>query len=81
MGEGEGEEDMEQELNEEEIVQVIIQLGNDILRNLGVEEPIDDVAVFFSDEFYIQFFQAAFPEIDFSQLTAGQDVNEMAENI
>lgn len=34
-----------------------------------------------SDEFYIQFFQAAFPEIDFSQLTAGQDVQEMAENI
>ena len=29
------------------VVQVIIQLGNDILRNLGVEEPIDDVAVFF----------------------------------
>jgi hypothetical protein len=50
---------------------VIIQLGNDILRNLGVEEPIEDVAVFFSDEFYIQFFQAAFPEIDFSQLTSG----------
>jgi hypothetical protein len=25
----------------------------------------------YSDEFYIQFFQAAFPEIDFSQLTAG----------
>ena len=74
----------EQELNEEEskrknpyshkpqhilVVQVIIQLGNDILKSLGVEEPIDDVAVFFSDEFYIQFFQAAFPEIDFSQLT------------
>ena len=60
---------------------MIVQLGNDILKNLGVEEPIDDVAVFFSDEFYIQFFQAAFPEIDFSQLTAGQDVAEMAENI
>jgi len=60
---------------------VIIQLGNDILRNLGVQEPIEDLAVFFSDEFYIQFFQAAFPDIDFSQLTAGQDEQEMAENI
>jgi len=60
---------------------VIVQLGNDILKNLGVEEPINEVAVFFSDEFYIQFFQAAFPEIDFSQLTAGQDEKEMAENI
>jgi hypothetical protein len=29
------------------VVQVIIQLGNEILRNLGVEDPIDDVAVFF----------------------------------
>ena len=48
---------MEQELDEEEsnhslkmnllVVQVIVQLGNDILKNLGVEEPIDDVAVFF----------------------------------
>lgn len=63
------------------VVQVIVQLGNDILKNLGVEEPINEVAVFFSDEFYIQFFQAAFPEIDFSQLTAGQDEREMAENI
>lgn len=62
-------------------MQVIVQLGNDILKNLGVEEPINEVAVFFSDEFYIQFFQAAFPEIDFSQLTAGQDEKEMAENI
>lgn len=60
---------------------MIVQLGNDILKNLGVEEPINEVAVFFSDEFYIQFFQAAFPEIDFSQLTAGQDEKEMAENI
>lgn len=39
------------------------------------------ILLFDSDEFYIQFFQAAFPEIDFSQLTAGQDVQEMAENI
>ncbi len=37
--------------------------------------------ILYSDEFYIQFFQAAFPEIDFSQLTAGQDEQEMAENI
>lgn len=59
-------DDDEEELNEEEIVQVILQLGNDILKNLRVEEPIDDVGVFFGDEFYIQFFQAAFPEIDFS---------------
>lgn len=62
-------------------MQVIIQLGNDILKSLGVEEPINDVAVFFSDEFYIQFFQAAFPEIDFSQLTPAQNEQEMAENI
>ena len=29
------------------VVQIILQLGNEILRNLGVEDPIDDVAVFF----------------------------------
>ncbi len=59
MDDGEDGNEEEQELNEEEskpfiniwilliVVQVIIQLGNEILRNLGVEEPIDDVAVFF----------------------------------
>ena len=63
------------------VVQVIVQLGNEILKNLGVEEPIEDVGVFFSDEFYIQFFQAAFPEIDFSQLTQGTSPQEVADNI
>lgn len=31
--------------------------------------------------FYIQFFQAAFPEIDFSQLEEANNEEEMAENI
>lgn len=34
-----------------------------------------------SDMFYIQFFQAAFPEIDFSQLEEANNEDEMAENI
>jgi len=29
------------------VVNAILELGNDILRSLGVEEKIDDVAVFF----------------------------------
>ena len=33
---------------------MIIQLGNDILKNLGVEEPIDDVAVFFRYAHFIR---------------------------
>lgn len=52
-----------------------------MLANLGVEEPIDDVAVFFSDQFYIQFFEGAFPDIDFSSLEEAQTEEEMAENI
>ncbi len=35
----------------------------------------------FSDGFYIQFFQAAFPEIDFTSLEAATNEQEMAENI
>ena len=29
------------------VVQAILELGNDILNNIGVEEKIDDVGVFF----------------------------------
>lgn len=49
------------------VIEAILELGNDVLKNIGVEERIDDVAVFFrylnlpsliqnSDMFYIQFF-------------------------
>jgi len=37
--------------------------------------------VIYSDAFYIQFFQAAFPEIDFSNLEEANNEQEMAENI
>ena len=54
-------EDDEEEVDEEEskfhsiawpnllfiVVQVILNLGNDILKNLGVEERIEEVGVFF----------------------------------
>ena len=63
------------------VIQTILDLGNQVLANLGVEEPIDDVAVFFSDQFYIQFFEGAFPDIDFSSLEEAQTEEEMAENI
>lgn len=29
------------------VVATIIDLGNQVLQNMGVEEPIDDVSVFF----------------------------------
>jgi hypothetical protein len=31
------------------VIQTILELGNQVLGNLGVEDQIDDVAVFFSD--------------------------------
>ena len=63
------------------VVATIIELGNQVLANLGVEEHIDDVSVFFSDAFYIKFFESAFPDIDFSSLEEAENEVEMAENI
>jgi hypothetical protein len=48
---------------------------------LGVEEPIEDVAVFFSDQFYIQFFEIVFQDEDFSSLQEAQTDEDMANNI
>lgn len=63
------------------VIQTILELGNQVLGNLGVEEPIEDVGVFFSDQFYIQFFENAFPDIDFSSLEEAQTEEDMAANI
>ena len=62
-------------------MQRILDLGNEALTNLGVEERIEDVAVFFTDAFYIQFFEAAFPNFDFGSLEEAQTEEEMADNI
>jgi hypothetical protein len=39
------------------------------------------VQVFFTDQFYISFFEGAFPDIDFSQLEEATTDQEMADNI
>lgn len=41
------------ELDENQIVQTILQLGNEIWKNFGQEEEIDDVSIFFYHQFYI----------------------------
>lgn len=63
------------------VIQTILELGNQVLANLGVEEQINDVSVFFSDQFYIRFFEQAFPDIDFSSLDEAQTEEDMANNI
>ncbi|CDW83002.1 UNKNOWN [Stylonychia lemnae] len=61
---------------------MILQLGNDILGALGAEEIVRDVEVFFSDAFYIQYFQAVFPSIvEFQQIEPGRNEQDMAENL
>lgn len=46
MGDGE-DDDEEYELGQEQVIQTILLLGNEIWRNFGQEEEIDDYAVFF----------------------------------
>ena len=59
----------------------ILELGNECLQNLGVVEPIEDVQVFTCDAFYIQFFENAFPDFNFSSLAEAETEEDMAENI
>jgi len=42
---------------------------------------VEDVDFFFTDSFYIQFFTAAFPNIDLSSLEEANSEEDMAENI
>ena len=71
---GSNQDDQEDyELTENQIVQTILQLGNEIWKNFGQEEEIDDVSVFFQHQFYIQCFQWAYPDFDFSELLEGDE--------
>jgi hypothetical protein len=82
MDYGADEDMMEEEImDDEEIGYVILELGNDILKMLGVEEPVDDIGVFFSDAFFLQYFDAAFPDLDFSELQPGETEEQVAENL
>lgn len=63
------------------MVSKILELGNECLQNLGVAEPIEDVQVFTCDAFYIQFFENAFPDFNFSSLAEAETEEDMAENI
>lgn len=63
------------------MVAKILELGNECLANLGISEPIEDVQVFTCDQFYIQFFESAFPDFNFSNLAEAQTEEDMAENI
>ena len=55
------------------VIQTLLDLGNQCFQNLGIKERIDDYEVFFQDAFYIQFFEHAFPHIDFSLLEQAQN--------
>lgn len=46
MMDGSG-DDEDYELDQEQIIQTILILGNEIWKNFGQEEEIDDVRVFF----------------------------------
>lgn len=74
-----GEEDFE--LDQEQIIQTILILGNEIWKNFGQEEEIDDVRVFFQHTFYIQCFQMAYPDFDFSSLLEDDEENEDPEKM
>ena len=50
------EEDDEYELDQEQIINTILILGNEIWKNFGQEQQLDDVRIFFQHTFYIQCF-------------------------
>ena len=46
----------EYELDQEQVIQTILAIGNEIWHNFGQEEEIDDYQVFFQHQFYIRCF-------------------------
>lgn len=44
------------ELDEEQVIGAILAMGNEIWRNLGQTQTLNDVSLFFDSEFYIKVF-------------------------
>jgi len=65
-------------MTEQQVAERILKLGNEALQNIGFENRVVDVDFFFTDSFYIQFFAAAFPNIDLSNLEEASSEQEMA---
>jgi hypothetical protein len=76
-----GEDDEDYELGQEQVIQTILLLGNEIWRNFGQEEVIDDYAVFFQHQFYIECFQMAYPSYDFSDLVKATEEVDSPEQM
>jgi hypothetical protein len=53
------------EYEQQEVINTILAIGNEIWRNFGQEDPIDDIGHFFQHQFYISCFQMAYPNFDF----------------
>jgi hypothetical protein len=54
-----------------------LAIGNEIWRNFGQDDEIDNVQIFFRHEFYVQFFQIIYPELfNFLQQKGYDDIAE-----
>jgi len=73
MDDGQEMDEEDYELDQEQIIQTILVLGNEIWKNFGQTQPLDDVRIFFQHTFYIQCFQMAYPDFDFSSLMEDDD--------
>ena len=61
---------------------ILVQLQNKLIKfQIEIHQANISLLLFFSDAFYIQFFQSAFPDIDFSSLEETNNEEEMAMNI
>ena len=60
--------------------QQILKLANLIMRNIGIQHTYDEVDFLFTDSFYIEFYQKAYPS-KLDDLFIGCDEEEMAQNV
>ena len=60
---------------------ILVQQNKLIKFQIEIHQANISLLLFFSDAFYIQFFQSAFPDIDFSSLEETNNEEEMAMNI
>lgn len=61
--------------------ELVLELGNHILKAVGAEEEITEIDAFRTDELYLQLFKALFPQLPLDELQPGESAEEVAENL
>ena len=61
--------------------ELVLQVGNHILKIVGADEEVTEIDAFCTDAIYLQLFKALFPQLPLDELQPGETEEEVVDNL